>query len=194
MTPDELRAILGREENQHLGFKRDLPDAQRLAGTVAALANGGGGTLVLGHDELSGPRGLSHPGVAAEHVREWIKRFVSPLPQTHVEAVELEPGKTLVVVEVEPSSDIHVVGGRIIRRQGARDAVMSPREIVELVSQATRPDRVAEAMAALSSEVERLSVALGWRKQLPLQIAFLISGVILGAAVGYLLGVWNPLG
>jgi hypothetical protein len=49
-------------------------------------------------------------------------------------------------------------------------------------------------MAAITSEVERLSMALGWRKQLPLQIAFLLVGVILGAAVGYLLTLWNPLG
>ncbi len=48
MTEEELRALTGRGEDQRIAFKAAKADAADLARAIAAFANSGGGTLLLG--------------------------------------------------------------------------------------------------------------------------------------------------
>ena len=49
---------------------------------------------------------------------------------------------------------------------------------------------LAELIVEQSSSISRLRERLEWRRQFPLQLALVVGG----AVVGYLLGLWNPLG
>ena len=48
MTEEELRALIARGEGQRAEFKAAEADAADLARAITALANSGGGTLLLG--------------------------------------------------------------------------------------------------------------------------------------------------
>jgi ATP-dependent DNA helicase RecG len=75
MIPDELRALIARGESLTLEFKSDrgpLPDAD-LIETVVCLANGTGGTLLIGVEDDGTVTGLhpqhqTHPGALAAFV------------------------------------------------------------------------------------------------------------------------------
>jgi predicted HTH transcriptional regulator len=186
----ELRRLLLEPESETLEFRAGLPSADEIAKIVAAFANTAGGTLVVGFDERHPERsGLSHPGVAAGHIREWIQTHVVPVPQFRIEALTLESGRTLVVVQVQRSGQVHFAEGRALRRLGPRTALMERSDLVAAVAARSSQD-IAVAMAELSDRLAELKRQLGWRRQLPLQIAFLLFGVVLG----YLLALWNPLG
>jgi predicted HTH transcriptional regulator len=189
VTSEELRALLQRPEDESLEFKSNLPSREALVRNLASFANSGGGTLVLGFDERNRtPIGLAHPGVALDHVRQWAKG-ITPPPRIKAEAVELEPGRTIGVVRVEPSADIHVVDGLVLQRMGSRTMRMDEAALREAVSRAA-PVNVANAMAAMEHQIGLLTAQLAWKKQLPYQVGFLVAGAVLG----YLLAVWNPLG
>ena len=49
---------------------------------------------------------------------------------------------------------------------------------------------LADLIVEQSTSISLLHDRLEWRRQLPLQVA-LVAG---GAVIGYLLGLWNPLG
>lgn len=196
MTADELRRLLNEPESETLEFKRNLPERQQLAALVAAFANTHGGVLIIGADGR-GPThvGLAHPGVTADHARTWIEALVEPTPDFSIELVSIEPGRTLVVISVAPGEDRpYVGGGRVLERRGDRLVPISRERITEVVNVAVPEQPAVEHMAAviatLSELVERLEAQLHWRRQLPLQVALVIAGVVMG----YLLGVWNPLG
>ena len=48
MTVDVLRALIGRGEDQHVEFKVAEADAADIARAITAMANSGGGTILLG--------------------------------------------------------------------------------------------------------------------------------------------------
>jgi hypothetical protein len=141
-----------------------------------------------------GHAGLAHPGVAADHAQKWIEALVEPTPESAIELVSIEPGRTLMVITVARGEDRpYVGGGRVVERHGNRLVPISRGRITEVMNVAATERPAIEHMAAViatSAElVERLEAQLHWRLQLPLQLALVIAGVVLG----YLLGVWNPL-
>ena len=67
MTEEELRALIARGEGQRTEFKAAEADAADLARAITALANSGGGTLLLGvgHDgSILGLWYAQPPGIA----------------------------------------------------------------------------------------------------------------------------------
>lgn len=197
MTGEELRQLLMEPESETLEFKRSLPQRDQLAALVAAFANTRGGRIVIGAGE-GGPAtvGLSHPGVVADHAKQWIDESVEPAPRYDIDLVSLEPGRTVVVITVESDSAGPYMGaGRVLERREDRLVPITRQRITERIGPSRQVEELAiERMAAViatsADRVERLEAQLQWRRQLPLQLGLLV----VGAALGYLLGVWNPLG
>lgn len=190
-----LRDLLGQPEGETLEFKRNVPkDVGRIAEVAVAFANTAGGTLVVGFDEPSRTAvGLAN--VERDLVRiEYELRSIRPGLRAKAEHEDLD-GKALIVVRVPKGPHFpYRSNGRVLQRVGSRNAPISTelaiRRAVELPTDPAEERNLAEAIAEQSQAIERLRAGLGWRRQLPLQLVFLVAGTVLG----YALGGWNPIG
>jgi hypothetical protein len=73
LTLDEVRELLARPEVAVLPGVSGKYDLLRL---ITAFANSGGGTILIGPDpETRELRGVNHPGVALDHVRDWLNEL-----------------------------------------------------------------------------------------------------------------------
>ncbi len=58
---EQVQELLERSESKALEFKTDLHDQGQAAALIAAMANSGGGQIVLGANERAGIKGHSLP-------------------------------------------------------------------------------------------------------------------------------------
>jgi hypothetical protein len=124
-----LQRLLRNGEGERTEFKQDLSSANtrtRLARTVAAFANGAGGTVVVGVDDEGNPIGCNKRETR-DAVTDVIRNTVEPPPPFRVTSQAVK-GTPLVVVTVLPGSDGPYRAKRVvtIRLQATtRDAVSS---------------------------------------------------------------------
>jgi Putative DNA-binding domain len=105
----EIQALLTRGEGQQIEFKRQPPDdtvesKRTVFKTVAAFANGSGGSIVFGIDsDEATVRGLEgvDPKQERDRLAQLARSIVVPAPGMEVRQYELE-GKLLLVRSVEP--------------------------------------------------------------------------------------------
>jgi predicted HTH transcriptional regulator len=195
VTPEQLRDLLEQEEGRQLEFKHHPPkEPRRIAELAAAFANTDGGTAVFGFDgDSRSVVGLGRPQRDFDRIQEALRAVRPPLT-VNLEPIELD-GKHLIALEVPKSERFpHVAHGRVVQREGDRVIPLTSNLILERVSESDEPPeeeerRLAEAIQAQGQRLDELVEAAGWRKQLPIQLAFLFSGTVLG----YALGGWNPL-
>ncbi|NWG22742.1 MAG: transcriptional regulator [Chloroflexi bacterium] len=124
--------LLAQPEGERLAFVRTSTRMGELAQTLAALANGSGGAIIMG---MRGKKveGLVDPDGARALVLDaalaCTPPLVLPLP-----AVVMHEGMLLMVVTV-PSGLPHVysVGGTYLRRQGAANVSLPPDELRQLL-------------------------------------------------------------
>jgi hypothetical protein len=155
--PDsEVEALLSLGEGPQVEFKQQLPadtteSKRKVFKTVAAFANGNGGSIVFGveSDEIT-VRGIEETDLVAERDRltQLARSIVTPAPEVEVRARELN-GKAVLVLVVEPGVNppygISLSGGRDSRieyyvRRGATTYPARPEEIRNAVL-ATAPSR-----------------------------------------------------
>jgi len=100
-----VEALVASGEGVAVEFKEQIPDdgegRRRVCRTVAAFANGAGGTILFGVTRDGAVVGV--PGSAgrrerATDVSNFVKDIVDPLPDYDVEEVELETSGRVVVV------------------------------------------------------------------------------------------------
>jgi ATP-dependent DNA helicase RecG len=119
VTEEELHALIRRGEDQRTEFKAAEADAADVARAITALANSGGGTLLLGVDDDGSLLGLwyAQPPHIARHIRTlpdlagW-RQFVvnvsrhncEPAVPIGIEHVALE-GRDVLVVHVPDGQD-----------------------------------------------------------------------------------------
>lgn len=129
----------GVRESRRLDFKRQLNGRDDLADDLSALANSGGGVLVIGIgvDRKTERASTIHPvdlksveqlavQAAREGVDESLTVDVIPIPTS------ADPGKGFVVVAVHPSDrtpHISTGAGRVLHRVGTHNKPMTRREI-----------------------------------------------------------------
>ena len=59
MTPDEVRALIARDEDAQVEFKLENEPQPSLAGVIAAMANASGGWILVGVDDTGEIKGVS---------------------------------------------------------------------------------------------------------------------------------------
>ena len=126
----------GDLESETLEFKSDRGGIRKtravLAETASCLANGRGGTVVLGVDDaVAGPRALSGTDLDVLEVRRYI--FETVTPGLTVTVDELMHGDTrLLLVGVPAGATVHAVAGRVTRRIGRSCLSLAPDQVAAL--------------------------------------------------------------
>ena len=67
MQPDEIKQLLAQKPGSTLAFARENSPVETLADTLAAFANGRGGTLVMGVSDKGRLKGLTNPEDALDN-------------------------------------------------------------------------------------------------------------------------------
>jgi len=109
MTKTELLELIASGEGSGLEFKRDIIENRALAKELVAFSNLRGGRVLLGVDD-----GGAIVGIARDRLEEWVmtacRDKIRPEIIPYFELVrDIEPGKTVAVVEVEQGWDVHCV-------------------------------------------------------------------------------------
>ena len=147
------------ERDGQIAFKAEATTPARLAETLVAFANAGGGTLLVGVDARSGkPRGLADPAEALDRALKAALSTDPPLiiPLPCVEEVE---GKQVLVVTVPPGlPHVYSYKGKYLVRVGTRNRPLTPRQLRRLMM-----ERGAVGFEALVPDGARLD-DVDWEK------------------------------
>lgn len=117
---DKIQSLISQGEGPTIEFKENVPDQPGkerfgVCKTVAAFANGLGGTILLGVTNDGSIKGVSDHLITRDSIgaiTNWIKDIVSPLPDFDVQTAEVshsdEPAqmssKNIIVISVNPGS------------------------------------------------------------------------------------------
>ena len=109
MTRAELLEMIGNGESSGVELKRDAVDNRALAKELVAFANLSGGTLLLGVEDDGRVSGIARADLE-RFVMEACRTKIRPEIIPYFEIVkDVEPGKDVAVVRVEPGFSVHQV-------------------------------------------------------------------------------------
>jgi ATP-dependent DNA helicase RecG len=147
------------QQGEQLAFHRDTTAPAKLAETLVAFANAGGGTLLIGVNPRSGkPQGLADPDAALDRSLEAALSTDPPLiiPMPRITEVE---GCPVLVVTVPPGlPHVYSFRGKYLVRDGVRNRPLEPRQLRRLMMQ-----RGAVSFEAMIPDGTRLD-DLDWEK------------------------------
>ncbi|MEV7847906.1 ATP-binding protein [Streptomyces cyaneofuscatus] len=128
MTPAEVEALLTHPEGMDLEFKNARVPPSSLGKAIAAFANAGGGTIIVGVDERRGSEEAELRGVQPHSFERLVRRacaHLTPLPDVQHFCVLIR-GKQIGVIRVaaEPGSYVSA-DGQLVRRVGAETRTVS---------------------------------------------------------------------
>lgn len=175
----EVDQLLQSPESADLEFKAELHDEEQAARLIAAMANSGGGKIVLGVADGKAV-GLKSPA-KTKRVAEQGAQTVEPSVPVAVKELRVD-GSPIVVADVGPTGDRHLYvppGGAIVKR--AADGQTFPVSQQDLIGafaqseQAPTPSEMRlaaqlakaneELLAALKKGFEDSKRLSGWRGQ-----------------------------
>ena len=166
MTSSPL-SIDHSQQSEHVAFARDSATASKLAETLVAFANAGGGTLLVGLDPRSGKStGLKDPEATMDRALQAALStdppLIIPLPQI------TEPEDPPVLAVTVPPGLPHVYSyrGKYLVRDGTRNRPLDPRRLRRLMM-----ERGAVSFEALVPDGARLE-DLDWKRRKATSLAW----------------------
>lgn len=152
MTRRELEQLVELGEGTNLEFKRRVPQPERIAKEIVALANTHGGRIVLGVDDDGRLTGIDHASEEQFLLRQAVETHCRPPVEYRTERVVMEPRTDVLVVTIpESNTKPHYV----VTNNGAEDVGEGAAYIrVEARSMEASPDTVSE----LENQDERAGV------------------------------------
>jgi ATP-dependent DNA helicase RecG len=140
----DVRDYLNQGMGAELHWFADVSNPTDLAVTLAAMANGNGGTVLIGvtsqgakpkasADQVAFLRGVRHPSETIDRIFQSIllsePPLVLPLPK-----VVQKGGANLVVISIPPGlPNVYSVDGRYYGRIGQRNEPLAPRRLRQLL-------------------------------------------------------------
>jgi ATP-dependent DNA helicase RecG len=157
--PPQLSDLIAAGQGPETELKPEATTSAKLAETLVAFANAGGGRLFVGVDPRSGrPRGLADPAAAADRALEAALSTEPPLIIPLPQVVEMH-GHAVLVVSVPPGlPNVYSYKGRYLVRDGARNRPLNPRQLRRLMM-----ERGAVSFEALVPDGARLD-DVDWEK------------------------------
>ena len=154
-------------ESETLEFKADRSDPKTtlklLTRAAACLANGTGGTLVLGvEDDKTGPEACSGTKLDLLEARRGIFNGTSP-PLTVAIAEHSYRGSRLLVIQVPVGAAVHDVSGVVRQRIGRSCQRLAPDQIAALVAERQGRDPSSERSGRPIDEADPEAMALARR-------------------------------
>ena len=109
MTKTELLELIRNDESSFVEFKRDDIDNRALAKELVAFSNFEGGQVLLGVEDDQSISGVTRP-----NLEEWVMtacrdKIRPPIIPTYEVIRDVEPGRDVAVVSVEPGWTVHHV-------------------------------------------------------------------------------------
>ncbi len=207
LSDAQVEGLLQQPESKDLEFKAELTDPGQAAQLVAAMANSGGGRIVLGAAEGAEPVGLDDP----EQTRRMVEKAVQAVePRVPLAFDEIAvDGRPIVVASLQPGKDqgpFLPPDGAIVRRvDRGRNAPLVGPELVHALSQAEpkitdRELRLEAAIEELHRRVVKLDgrthkgfkeakMERRWQSQLKGWVISGFIGAVIGVAASMLAGL-----
>lgn len=139
MNCDELIEILRRAEGPQVEFKRDFPEqAHAVAREMVALANSGGGVLLMGVDNDGTPKGISDPERVEERLSS-IARGCTPSIHATIDQFHLSKNIFLVYAKVSPATSVTLYQGKVYTRTGSTTHEATGDEVTRIVLRMQKP-------------------------------------------------------
>ncbi|MGD8905230.1 MAG: ATP-binding protein, partial [Anaerolineae bacterium] len=158
MTADGLSPDLSRQ-GQHVAFARETTTVARIADTLVAFANAGGGTLFIGVEPRSGkPSGLEDPEDAVDRVLKAALATDPPLIIPMPQLTEREGYRVLTIAVPPGLPNVYSFRGKYLIRHDVRNCPLTPRQLRRLMM-----ERGAVSFEALVPDGARLE-DLDWEK------------------------------
>ncbi len=105
MNRRELEQLVDLGEGIHMEFKRRVPQPERIAKEIVALANTHGGRIVLGVDDDGTIFGIDHASEEEFLLRQAVDAHCRPIVEYQTERVVVEPRCDVLVVTIEESQN-----------------------------------------------------------------------------------------
>jgi ATP-dependent DNA helicase RecG len=138
MRPSEAKRLLSGGQNPEVAFASEKVTTAALSEILVALANAGGGTILLGVTQTGSVRGLQDANGLRDRVL-WAALSITPplvLPIPEQIAADWGPGenRTLVAAHVPRGlPSVYATKGRYLVRDGPGNRVLAPSEIHQLM-------------------------------------------------------------
>ena len=134
MNPSQVRALLEQGSGSDIAFVPERSARMAVAETLGALANGHGGTLLLGVTQAGAIRGVRNARAQADKALMAALLTDPPLVLPLPEPVEMN-GRTIVVVQV-PNGLPHVyqLGGRYLVREDGHNRPLTAAQVHQLMA------------------------------------------------------------
>ncbi len=135
MDPEELERLLAAGEGPRVAFARERARPEELAETLAAFANGRGGTLLLGVSGRARGRveGIGDLAAARDLVLEAALSCTPPLILPLPRPVTCEQATLLIVSVPAGLSQVYAVRGKYLRREGSTNQPLPPEALRRLL-------------------------------------------------------------
>ena len=148
-----LKSILKQGPGPHTEYMAE-PDADRLAETLVAFANGDGGTVLLGVEMDGTPA----EGMLGDEMEEALRAALvqcRPPIRTEWEQMETAQG-TVAAIHVPRSTELHALAdGRVLIRSGAENHPLGGEQVRQLASGKSSGDfEMQDVAGALPSDLD----------------------------------------
>jgi predicted HTH transcriptional regulator len=180
----DLGQLISRGETVHVEFKTALPRPSELAREISALANTGGGWLIIGVEESAGGEfGLRGVDVGAvELALQRALLLLRPAPPARLEVQQFGE-QQIAFIATEPVAATPVLmQGMAFVRDGARTVPANARHLMQMVSpEQTQAElllhlqQFSNAIETQNKTIEAMRAESGWRNKL---LWAVIGGVI----------------
>jgi predicted HTH transcriptional regulator len=141
MDAEELIRTLRQGEGPRVEFKEDFPpQADEVAKHISALANSGGGVLLMGVADDGTLPGILEPDEVMNRLAG-LAQSLSPSPEIEIDAFHLSKSLTIVYARVFPCIPCFY-NGRFYRRVGSSSRLCSGEQAARILS--SHPSREAK--------------------------------------------------
>lgn len=133
MTSDTLRTLLEAGPGQVVELLPEKVSSRRLLETMAAFANSGGGTVVVGAGWRDSPFGLSEPQATRQQAIDLALQTDPPMHIPMPTLVSLDNATVLTITIPAGLPHAYAINGRFMRRNGSRNELLAGAILRELI-------------------------------------------------------------
>jgi hypothetical protein len=185
----QITDLVNSEESRSLAFEPELGNQEQAAEAIAAMANSGGGQILLGVEEPGKPVGLADLAKATEVAKE-AAQSVSPAVEVTVDHTKVK-GRTVALVEVPAGPEpVLPPKGPIAKRDAAGETrAVSGDDVKQAFTQGGKSDEQGFAevngrLIEMSKELRESRAENKEARSLRAQLPGILIGAFIGAAIG----------